>query len=440
MIRFSVELVNDCAVSFRSIPKILKTLLPPVLGSESVKVPHFTTIIRWICRIGCYLINRTNKKVCSSKKPWICVADHTIQVGANKAFAILGIPAKTMKLGKALTLKDVTVLSIRVRKSWTGDDVAKAIGKVFKKNGVPIQIVIDGASNLKKGVNDIVTEMGGNCHVTYDITHLIANLLKKKYEGSMNFHTMMKEFSAVSKRIAQTNIGYLLPPKLREKSRFLNLPSLAKWSDKMLNILDRTALNGSEKKQIKKHFSWIWKPKWKQYVRKFSQDVLIIKDVQKILKNTGMNEFSYLKACSKLTAIEDNNLVEPIIKALAVELEYTKQVGLPMLLTSDIIESLFGKHKAITKPHKLSEISRSVLSIPVICEEMTPGLIDKAFKKVMGKDVDRWAKRNIPQTLLSRKRIVMANKNENSSKVFQLSKKTEVELTQLENGQFCGVV
>jgi hypothetical protein len=418
----------------------METLALSTVDSEQITTPHFTTIIRWVCRIGYYLLNRPNKKVCSPKKPWICIADHTIQVGTNKAFAILGIPAKTMKLGRALTLKDVTVLSIQVKKSWTGDEVAKALRKVFKKNGVPVQIVIDGASNLRKGVNAIVTEMGGNCHVTYDITHLIANLLKKKYEGSMNFHTVMKELSVTSKRIAQTDIGYLLPPKLREKSRFLNLPSLAKWFDKVVNIFDRASLSSSEKKQIKKHFSWIWKPKWEQYIRKFSQDVLIIKDVQKILKNTGMNEFSYLKACSKLADVEDTNLVEPIINALTTELEFTKQAGFPMLLTSDIIESLFGKHKSIIKPHKLSEISRSILSIPVICEDVTPGLIEKAFNRVMGKDVDQWAKRNIPPTLLSRKKIVMANKKKNSTKVFNLSKNVEIDLVQLENGQYYGVI
>jgi hypothetical protein len=99
-------------------------------------------------RVGFYLIKRSNKKVCSTKKPWICIADHTIQVGTNKAFVIVGVPLKIMKLGRALTLKDITVLGVYVKKSWTGDEVKKSLMKVFKKNGAPVQIVIDGASNL----------------------------------------------------------------------------------------------------------------------------------------------------------------------------------------------------------------------------------------------------------------------------------------------------
>ncbi len=400
-------MVFNCVVSFRSIPKILKNTLLQTEILDQIRIPHFTTIIRWVCRIGYYLLKRPNGMVCSLKKPWICIADHTIQVGTNKAFVVLGIPVKTILLGRALTLKDATVLSIMVEKSWTGDDVKRALRKVFNKNGFPTQIVIDGASNLNKGVRDVANEMCHKYHITYDITHLIAKLLKKKYEGNEKFKSLMKELAITSKRITQTNIGYLLPPKTREKSRFLNLPNLATWFDKILDILKRKSLVSAEKKQIKKHFGWIWKTKWKLYIRKFTNEVKAIKDVQKILKNTGINKFSYKKACSRLSVIDDSDFSESIISALTTELKYAKKVGFPLLLTSDIIESLFGKHKAIVKPHRLSEINKSILSIPVICEKITPDLIDKTFSKVTGKECNKWIKRNIPATLLSRKKVVM---------------------------------
>jgi len=396
--------VINCAVSFRAIPKILEHWLLHTGEPEKVRIPHFTTVIRWLTRIGYYLIIRSTKKICSPRKPWICIADHTIQVGTNKAFAAIGISVKTMQQGRALRLKDATVLSTVVKKSWTGGSVSQALGKVFKHNGPPVQIVVDGAPNLNKGVREVVKEMGQDCHITYDITHLIANLLKEKYAGSMKFQRMMEEIAMTSKRIAQTDIGYLLPPKIREKARFLNLPSLATWLDKLIDILKLSTLTGAEKKQIKKHFGWIWKPNWELYIRKFIHEVKAIKDTQKILKNTGINEFSYKKTCLKLSEIDDNDFTDPIINALSAELEYSRQVGFPMLLTSDLIESLFGKHKAITKPHRLSEINRTVLSIPVVCEDITPDLVDKAFSKTTEKEVRKWVKRNIPGTLLSRKK------------------------------------
>ncbi|MBU2509965.1 hypothetical protein KJ966_01450 [bacterium] len=222
----------------------------------------------------------------------------------------------------------------------------------------------------------------------------------------------------------------------RRLDPFSNMPNLAKWFGKIVDILDQPLLTGAEKKKIKKHFGWIWKLEWEQYIRKFAHDVTTIKDVQKILKNTGINEFSYKRACSKLSSIDNSEFTEPIIKALSAELEYTKQIGFPMLLTSDIIESLFGKHKAITKPHRLSEINKSVLSMPVICEDLTPSLIDKAFSKVTGKEVDRWVKRNIPMTILSRKKIVMGSETDKSIKVSKLVEKLKNGLTVPDLGKF----
>ncbi len=178
------------------------------------------------------------------------MADHTIQVGTNQAFAILGIPAGQMKLGRAPTLKDATVLSVEVKKSWTGENVRNAFERVFKKNGFPGQVAIDGASNLKKGILGVTDGTDRNLHVTYDITHLIANLLKKKYNGRMKSQRVMEKLALTTKRIAQTEIGYLVPPKIREKARFLNLPRLATWLGKIVAIKGSSVRKGNRSANI----------------------------------------------------------------------------------------------------------------------------------------------------------------------------------------------
>ncbi len=75
-------------------------------------------------------------------------------------------------------------------------------------------------------------------------------------------------------------------------------------------------------------------------------------------------------------------------------------------MTSDLIESLIGKYKRIAKPHKLSEISKTILAIPCLCEELTPKLTDKAFSKLTQKQTDSWISRNIPKTILSRRKVL----------------------------------
>jgi len=317
-----------------------------------------------------------------------------------------------MTLGRSLTLKDATVLSIAIKERWSGEKVQEVLEKLFKQNGIPTQIVIDGASNLKKGVREVLSGINRSSHVTYDITHLMANLIKKKYSGNMKFLSAMRKLATTSKNIAQTRIGYLQPPKLREKSRFLNMPKLAVWFYKTMDVLKSESLKRDEKKQIKKYFGWLWEPKWEAYLKKFTKEVIVLKNTQKILKNTGISEFSYKKACASLSGIDDRRFTDSIIDALHVELVQSNQTGFPALLTSDLIESLFGKYKSIALPHKLSEINKTILSIPCICEEITPKLIDKAFSKTKNRQVDWWVKRNIPPTLLSRRRKVLGSIDE----------------------------
>ena len=371
-------------------------------------------------RVGYYLVKRPNKRVCSSRKPWICIADHTIQVGTNKAFVVVGVPLKSMKSGKALTLKDVTVLSVSVRKRWSGDEVKESLRKTFKKNGVPIRIVIDGAGNLNKGVREIIGEMNIATRTTYDITHLIANLLKKEYERSMRFSKLMEKCALTSKRIAQTKIGFLSPPKLREKSRFLNLPNLASWFEKVVDLPKIDSWKTGEKKLFGKYFDWMYSSDWERYIRQFSNDATRMKDVWKILKNTGITEFSFRKVRSKLSEIDDPEFADTIIKALSAELDYSKQIEAPILLTSDPVESLFGKYKTIARPHKLSEINKSVLSIPCVCEEITQKLIDRVLTGTTNKEVERWIRRNIPTTLLARRNAIMRS-IENEQPVLELN-------------------
>lgn len=44
-------------------------------------------------------------------------------------------------------------------------------------------------------------------------------------------------------------------------------------------------------------------------------------------------------------------------------------------------------------------------------------MIEKVFSKITEKEVTRWVKRNIPQTLLSRKSVVMRDKKDNVFKI-----------------------
>lgn len=411
IISVCINLTLNCAVSFRAVPKILavfKRLLQAFGLQFNCKIPHFTTVIRWTLRVGIFLLTKAVKQRLSQ---WICVMDHTIQVGTKKAFVVLKIPVEAMKRLGALTLKDVEVLSIKVQEKWNGTIVQNLLEQLFSTVGFPVQVVIDGGSDLNKGIRNILKTLEFPFKVTSDITHLIARLLKRKYHQHPLFNTMMSKLSKTKSHILQTSYAYLTPLKERSKARFLNLPSIAKWTKQIIDYMNSLP-NSSEEDREKKEklmstFSWIFE--YQDFLTDFWTEIQVLTDVQKIVKNTGLHELSYKKVRTLLHTLPNDDLKEPLLDYFHTEFEFASHVSYPILLTSDMIESLFGKYKYLAKPHCMSEINRMIFALPCITEEISPELVKEAFCGITNKEAEQLCRQEISETLLSKRRKAFAS-------------------------------
>ena len=70
----------------------------------------------------------------------------------------------------------------------------------------------------------------------------------------------------------------------------------------------------------------------------------------------------------------------------------------PIPVSTDIIESLFGKFKMQTQRQNKAEINQMVLTIPAMTGINTREDIAKALGQVQQKDLLQWAKEHIPKT------------------------------------------
>jgi len=66
-----------------------------------------------------------------------------------------------------------------------------------------------------------------------------------------------------------------------------------------------------------------------------------------------------------------------------------------LLVSSDIIESLFGKFKLLVARNPKAEFNRIVLSIVTLCGITTPEGITSALDQVKQSDLDTWTKENV---------------------------------------------
>ncbi len=114
--------------------------------------------------------------------------------------------------------------------------------------GKPLWIVKDADAALQKGTrlySEATDEAEGTVHVIDDIGHVMANALKKEYEKTSGYKRFTSLVSHGAKCLRQTNLAFIIPPKLRSKGRFQSISNIGKWATKMLDIF---AIKGRAKK------------------------------------------------------------------------------------------------------------------------------------------------------------------------------------------------
>lgn len=213
-------------------------------------------------------------------------------------------------------------------------------------------------------------------------------------------------------KMQQPVYSYLIPLKERAKSRFLNLPSLAKWTtqvrDYVQGALSNAAMPKKQQEELKDHFSWLLQ--YQSFLENLGSEIHIVSQRQALLKNVSLTEFTYKKACSLLNQLDDSTLKEPLIAYLDTAWQFSRHQPYRTLLTSDIIESLFGKYTYLVKPTSFSAMNRMVLTLPTLCQEMTPRFIQEAFENTKQRDLQQWMQEAMDQTLLAKRKKALAKK------------------------------
>ncbi|MFW5443365.1 MAG: hypothetical protein ACKE51_03525, partial [Methylococcaceae bacterium] len=83
-----------------------------------------------------------------------------------------------------------------------------------------------------------------------------------------------------------------------------------------------------------------------------------------------------------------------------------------LLVSSDIIESLFGNFKHIIERSPQADMNRTVLLIPALCGKLTDSSVTQALHQASQTDIEVWEKKYIPYTV--RKKRLAFFKNDDS--------------------------
>jgi hypothetical protein len=391
-----VLLVLQAAVSFRSVPRILR-LFHGQTPAGGGWVPHFTSVINWSLRIGLGLL----KQVAPVDAPWMAIIDHSIDVGTKKALVVLRVPlAALARRGSAIRLEDCQCIGLAVSETVNGPTVARQLETIFSRAGSPTAITKDCDATLNKGVRLWMKKARVTIPVIEDIGHVMANALKKQFEEAAHYKKFTTLTTQAAKALRQTDLAFLVPPKLRSKGRFLSIGKLARWGEKILEVLavKGRAKKGSVLARLRKALPGFIK--LRRFITTFAATAVTVSQIMETLKNKGLDASTGTHCRELAKQLPANSIVRQRLHTwidhhCAIQRQLT---DLPLVVSSDIIESLFGNFKYILERSPQADMNRTTLLLPALCGNPGPTALANALEQTSHRELIEWEAKHIPYT------------------------------------------
>lgn len=376
--------------------------------SKPTWIPHFTSIINWTLRLGLGLLTQASRV----SYPWIAIIDHSIDIGTKKALVILRVSTAILSnTGRAIRLCDCECIGLKVSETVNGETIASDLKEIFDRTGKPSGIIKDCDYTLNKGVtlwskNSKDTQVP----VIDDISHVVAIALKRQFAESEAYKTFISMISIAAKRLRQTNMAFLTPPKLRSKGRFQSIGKLGIWADKILTIMKDKNSGAQETVLNKLHEVMPDFIESAPFITQFATTVAITSKIMQRLKNKGLTQESHAYSCSALNSLPNDSkakthLVDWFERHIRIKPTVT---SFPLMVSSDIIESLFGSFKHVIERSPVADMNRTTLLIPALCGHLDGSKIMGAFNAIKHNDIKNWEEQNISYTVREKRQAFFA--------------------------------
>lgn len=382
-------------VGGRSIVKIMETFNEVYDGTLG-KIPCANTIDLWTCKCGLDTYNRNAAEL--RDQEYCEILDESMMIGSNKLVLTLAAPAKHLQ--HPLTHSDVAVIGIDTAESFNAEKICDTAVKSAAKVGhAPEYVITDNARAMIKGVSDA----GYRRHA--DITHTLGVHLERTYKEEEDFREYCKLMSDAQFQHNMKRVAYLMPPRQRTVSRFINLDNWVKWSLKVLDVYHR--LESAEREVL----SFV--PAHASLVEELSEVMRVVRFIESLCKKEGLSKASVNKCIRHLSAtlLQGNERMRrlglAILEFLREEVSWMGDDEIHNN-SSDIIESSYGVYKNRKSPNKLYGVTSMVLMMPVFeklsnQESARKYNFREHLENIKVHNINLWKKKNLPENLVSKR-------------------------------------
>ena len=295
MIRLAVNLAR--VVGLRPAERVLK-IVWEWLGVQQ-QLPDWTTIRTWLLRVGVAAL----REPIEAADDWIWMADHSNQIGPEKALVVLGVRASQLPPpGETLKHEDVHLLTVRPGTAWKREDMAAVYRELAEQYGTPRAVLCDGAVELRDGAKCLQKQRSDTI-VLQDFKHKAAIFLKTLVGDHPRFAEFNTQLGKTRSAIQQTELAHLTPPGQKPKARFMNLAATLDWAATVLWLLDHPeakARGALTSERLEEKLGWL---------RSFAAELAEWRECQQVVNAgvTFINEQGLFRGAGDATARGDGH-------------------------------------------------------------------------------------------------------------------------------------
>jgi len=375
-------------------------------------VPTWYTGRLWLLRLGYYKLTRPKEQA----DDWVWIADHTVQIGAEKCLVILGLRLSALpSAGQCLRHRDVELIALLPVEKSNKDVVYQQLEANIGKTGVPRLVVGDHGSDLKSGVERFCQEHPETCFV-YDIKHKTAAVLKHELARDEIWLEFTQLAAQTKRRVQQTPLASLAPPNQRTKARYMNVDVLVRWGQGLLAFFDRQQTEEEETlfdpEQVQKKLSWIIR--FRQSLEEWGELLQLTIATESFVRQQGLNHDAHLELTERLQYMAHTDRTKRVrteLVAFVAQESAKARPGERLLGSSEVIESVLGKLKRLEQDQAKSGFTGLLLSIGAMVSSTTSDVILKALETVPTKKVLDWCKEILGRSVQAKRQEVFASPN-----------------------------
>ena len=409
-----VSLVLSAATSLRAASQVM-TLIMSMFGLPLV-APSWFTGRMWLLRLGYYKLTRPKE----FGDDWVWIADHTVQVGAEKCFVIVGVRLSALPAsGRPLTHEDVEPLALFPVTSSTGEVVYQQLKETIAKTGVPRQIVADQGSDLRCGIETFCQRHPETCYV-YDIKHKTAAVLKHDLEGDEHWQAFTRLATQTKQHVQQTALAFLAPPNQRTKARYMNLESLVGWGYHLLRYVDEqrwTKQTELDAEVVKAKLGWI--EDFRQPLAQWRELLEVVEVSENWVRHRGLYRGVHRDLKKRLAPVARTPRAKTVSAHLVAFVATESLKAYPnerLIGSSEVLESIFGKLKPLEQDQAKTGFTGLVLSVAAMVSTTTTEVIQNALESVRTKKVVEWCKKTLGKTVPAKRKEAFASHQKTEQK------------------------